>query len=248
MRDFEHFGTAEGLAAGARALLIECGFHGDMSSRAVAQDHCLRFLELSGVLPAETLAGRLPGWRLPDGGPQQVLEVTGAEVAQTASVRFVHRLPGAGADRQRRHRDRPRRIARDSDASRRLRADPAFDPARAARCDGGALRPSANALSRSANRTHAARESNDRRDARGAHRPERSMDKRRSPSARPLALAACSQHGRIGNPCFFWQTVPRHSHQGSAGTLGFRAAAHRPRTTAPAARTPAPAPRAVSRS
>ena len=94
MRDFEHFGTAEGLAAGARALLIECGFHGDLSSRAVAQDHCLRFLALSGVVPAETLAGLLPGWRLPDGGPQQVLEVTGAEVAQTTSVRFVDNYQG----------------------------------------------------------------------------------------------------------------------------------------------------------
>ncbi len=94
MRDFGRFGTPEGLAAGARALLVECGFHGELSSRSVAQDQCLRFLELSGAVPPEELAQLLPGWRMPDAEAQQVLEVTGAEVAQTASVRFVDNYQG----------------------------------------------------------------------------------------------------------------------------------------------------------
>ena len=94
MRDFEHFGTAAGAVAGARALLVECGFHGDLASRSVAQDHCLRFLERSGAVPADELAQLLPNWRLPDAEAQPVLEVTGAEVAQTASVRFVENYQG----------------------------------------------------------------------------------------------------------------------------------------------------------
>ncbi len=45
-------------------------------------------------MPADELARWLPDWRLPDGGPQQVLEVTAAEAAQTASVRFVENHQG----------------------------------------------------------------------------------------------------------------------------------------------------------
>ncbi|MCZ2499225.1 succinylglutamate desuccinylase [Xylophilus sp. Kf1] len=94
MRDFGRFGTDEGIAAGARSILVECGFHGDPASRAVAEDQCFRFLALSGIVDAETLETRLPGWRLPDAAQQWLLEVTGGVVATGRDVRFVEPYQG----------------------------------------------------------------------------------------------------------------------------------------------------------
>lgn len=93
MRDYGRFGLPDGEGEGqggdTRSLLIECGFHGDPASRAVAQDQCVRFIEQSGVLDADTLARQLPGWRLPDAPRQWALEVTGPVVATSSAFRFV---------------------------------------------------------------------------------------------------------------------------------------------------------------
>lgn len=89
MRDYGRFGLGDTEAGDTRSLLIECGFHGDPASRAVAQDQCVRFLEQSGVLSADALAQQLPGWRLPDAPRQWALEVTGPVVATSTAFRFV---------------------------------------------------------------------------------------------------------------------------------------------------------------
>ena len=94
MRDFGRFGSAEGAAAGARSLLVECGFHGDLHSRDVAQDQCLRFLLASGAIDAEDGDAQLPGWRLPDAVDRWVLEVTGGVVARDAQVTFASPFEG----------------------------------------------------------------------------------------------------------------------------------------------------------
>lgn len=94
MRDFSRFGTAEGVAFGARSLLVECGLHADPSSRAVAQDRCVRFLELSGMVAAEALETVLPHWRLPDADDPLVLELTGSALTLSNAVRFVADFQG----------------------------------------------------------------------------------------------------------------------------------------------------------
>ena len=87
MRDYGRFG--ELADNGTRSLLVECGFHGDPASRAVAQDQCVRFLEQSGTVDADTLARQLPGWRLPDAPRQWALEVTGPVIATGSAFRFA---------------------------------------------------------------------------------------------------------------------------------------------------------------
>ncbi|WP_291383187.1 MULTISPECIES: succinylglutamate desuccinylase/aspartoacylase family protein [Achromobacter] len=84
MRDFEHFGDPA--CEDACALLIECGFHGDLSSRDVARDMVARMLVESGVIDAPDLP---EGWLLPDPAAQRVLEVTDAVVAPSMNVRFA---------------------------------------------------------------------------------------------------------------------------------------------------------------
>lgn len=86
--DGEGGGDGEGIG-NTRSLLVECGFHGDPASRAVAQDQCVRFIEQSGALSAAALAQQLPGWRLPDAPRQWALEVTGPVVATSSAFRFV---------------------------------------------------------------------------------------------------------------------------------------------------------------
>jgi len=96
MRDFERFGTLdpEGGDAHTRSLLLECGFHGDVSSRTVAQDMCTRFLQAAGALQAEDLQRILPGWLQADPVRQWVLEVTDAVVARSADFRFNEPFQG----------------------------------------------------------------------------------------------------------------------------------------------------------
>lgn len=96
MRDFGRFGAlcADGSDNGTRSLLIECGFHGDLESRTVAQDICVRFLQASGVLQAEALQQALPGWRQADAPRQWVLEVTGPVVARSDQFRFTEPFQG----------------------------------------------------------------------------------------------------------------------------------------------------------
>lgn len=89
MRDFEQFGDPA--REDACALLIECGFHGDLSSRDVARDMVARMLVESGVIDASDLP---PGWLLPDPAGQRVLEVTDAVVAPSMDLRFAQPWTG----------------------------------------------------------------------------------------------------------------------------------------------------------
>ena len=94
MRDFGRFGLPDDQAGDVRSLLIECGFHGDLSSRAVAQDMCGRFLQESACVSAATLDEKLPGWRLPDAPRQWALTVDGAAVARSERFAFVGDFTG----------------------------------------------------------------------------------------------------------------------------------------------------------
>lgn len=94
MRDYGRFGLPDGEVPDTRALLVECGFHGDPQSRAVAHDQCVRFLEQSGIVSAAALARLLPGWRLPDAPRQWALEVTGPVVAKSSGFRFTDAFTG----------------------------------------------------------------------------------------------------------------------------------------------------------
>ena len=96
MRDYGRFGLPDAQAGDSRSLLVECGFHGDPASRAVAQDQCLRFLQAAGVVDGAELARLLPGWRLPDAPRQWALEVTGPVVAK--SERFAFTQPFTGLE------------------------------------------------------------------------------------------------------------------------------------------------------
>ncbi|TFY98573.1 succinylglutamate desuccinylase/aspartoacylase domain-containing protein [Ramlibacter rhizophilus] len=97
MRDFGAFGSPDAQAGDTRSLLVECGFHGDLSSRDVARDLCVRFLLEARVLDADTLLRALPGWRRPDAQSQWVLRVTGGVTARSSGFRFL----GAFDDLQR---------------------------------------------------------------------------------------------------------------------------------------------------
>jgi predicted deacylase len=94
MRDFGRFGLADAAAPDTRSLLIECGFHGDLASRAVAQDMCLRFLVEAGTLDAAQASAQLPGWCLADAPRQWALQVSGPVVAQGAQFRFTEPFQG----------------------------------------------------------------------------------------------------------------------------------------------------------
>lgn len=96
MRDFGRFGELAPVGADAdtRSLLLECGFHGDLSSRSVAEDACARFLQAAGTLDAVALQQTLPGW-LQDNAPRQwVLDVTGPVVAGSERFRFTEPFQG----------------------------------------------------------------------------------------------------------------------------------------------------------
>jgi len=98
MRDYGRFGLPDAgdgtTVQDTRSLLIECGFHGDPSSRDVARDQCVRFLEAAGTLDAAELARRLPGWRQADAPRQWALEVTGPVVAKSERFRFAQPFTG----------------------------------------------------------------------------------------------------------------------------------------------------------
>ena len=96
MRDYGRFGLPDAQAGDSRSLLVECGFHGDPASRAVAQDQCLRFIEASGIVDGAELARLLPGWRLTDAPRQWALQVTGPVVAK--SERFAFTQPFTGLE------------------------------------------------------------------------------------------------------------------------------------------------------
>ena len=93
MRDFGPFGLPDHDPAAARAVLVECGYHGDLATLVAARDACLRFLALTGVLDAATAQLWLPGWRQPDQGAMEVLTVQGAVVARNEHFRFTQAFP-----------------------------------------------------------------------------------------------------------------------------------------------------------
>ncbi len=95
MRDFGRFGELNPQGEDvACSLLLECGFHGDLGSRVVAQDMCVRFLLAAGVLDEASLQRVLPGWLQGDAPRQWVLEVTGPVVARNDRFRFTHAFQG----------------------------------------------------------------------------------------------------------------------------------------------------------
>jgi predicted deacylase len=85
LRDHGALGSAA--ATGNRALLLECGYHGELASRDVALDMLGRFLAASGAVPLQDIPAE---WLrpLPERG-QQVLEVTGGIVAPSLDLRFA---------------------------------------------------------------------------------------------------------------------------------------------------------------
>ena len=93
MRDFGRFGAPDA-QSDARALLVECGFHGDPASRTVAQDQCARFLRAAGTLDDAAIAQQLPGWLQPDAPRQWALDVTGPVVARSEDFRFAQPFTG----------------------------------------------------------------------------------------------------------------------------------------------------------
>ncbi len=76
LRDHRRFGAAGD--DDNRALLIECGFHGALSSREVALDVLGRFLVASGTIDDAEVP---PAWRQPLPPAQRMLEVTQAVAA-----------------------------------------------------------------------------------------------------------------------------------------------------------------------
>ncbi len=89
MRDYGRLGLPDAESPDTRSLLVECGFHGDPDSRAVAQDQCVRFLAASGLVEAGELERLLPQWKRADPARQWLLEVSGAVVAKSRAFRFV---------------------------------------------------------------------------------------------------------------------------------------------------------------
>lgn len=94
MRDYGRFGLGDEAAPETRSLLVECGFHGDLASRDVARDLCLRFLLAAGTLEADEAVRLLPGWRQDDAPRQWALEVTGPVVARSDGFRFHQAFRG----------------------------------------------------------------------------------------------------------------------------------------------------------
>ena len=94
MRDFGRFGLDDEKGGDTRSLLVECGFHGDTSSREVARDLSARFLVEAQTLDARTASKLLPGWRRPDAPRQCVLRVTGSVAARSGKFRFMNSYRG----------------------------------------------------------------------------------------------------------------------------------------------------------
>lgn len=88
LRDYGRFGDPLDEAC---ALLIECGYHGDLASRRVALDMTARMLRETGVVAP----GRIPQeWFQPEPSVQRVLQVTEAIVAPSMDVSFARDWEG----------------------------------------------------------------------------------------------------------------------------------------------------------
>jgi predicted deacylase len=85
MRDHGRFADVDGAAL---ALLLECGQHGETSSRDVAFDGLARFLVATGSIERADVSA---AWWRRDPAVQRVFHVTEAIAAKTANVRFAAR-------------------------------------------------------------------------------------------------------------------------------------------------------------
>lgn len=93
LRDFGQWGIDK--AQDACALLIECGFHGDVSSKHVAVDMVARFLSTSGAAELGELPGQIPPtWLQPVPAKQKIVKVTDALVARSGQLHFVQNWQG----------------------------------------------------------------------------------------------------------------------------------------------------------
>ncbi len=89
MRDYGNFSSD--ITTDACALLLECGFHGDTSSRDVAIDMAARFLVASQCVEM----GQIPAdWLQPLPPNQIAVKVTDAVVAQSEGLRFERNWQG----------------------------------------------------------------------------------------------------------------------------------------------------------
>ncbi len=93
MRDFAQFGDARG---DALAVLVECGFHGDLASLDVARKVSARFLLSTGVISAHQLPSGWAGHNDEAATKQEVFKVTQAVVASTLD--FVFTKPWQGME------------------------------------------------------------------------------------------------------------------------------------------------------
>ncbi|MDH2235104.1 succinylglutamate desuccinylase/aspartoacylase family protein [Pigmentiphaga sp. GD03639] len=89
MRDYGRFGQMTD--NGTRSLLIECGYHGALESRAVAQDQVARFLRASGIVDDNDIPAE---WIAPTPDAQQAIEVTQPVVARSMDFRFAQPWQG----------------------------------------------------------------------------------------------------------------------------------------------------------
>ena len=89
MRDYGRFSDPE--AQEARSLLLECGFHGDPDTPAIALDLIARFLLASDIVEAQDLPST---WRRANPDQQHVLQVTHAIVAPSMQVHFTENWQG----------------------------------------------------------------------------------------------------------------------------------------------------------
>lgn len=89
MRDYGRFSDPE--AHEARSLLLECGFHGDPDTPAIALDLIARFLLASEIVEKEDLPS---DWRRASPDTQRVLQVTHAIVAPSMQVSFDQNWQG----------------------------------------------------------------------------------------------------------------------------------------------------------
>jgi predicted deacylase len=84
LRDFGRFGDAQ--CTEVCALLVECGWHGDVSSVDVALDMLARTLRQTGCLDVRDIP---PAWVRPPAMPQPAVRVTHAVVAHSMELQFA---------------------------------------------------------------------------------------------------------------------------------------------------------------
>ena len=87
LRDHGAFGLPN---TKSRALLLECGYHGELISRDVATDMLARFLVAVGSVDQADIPA---AWSMPLPAVQHVLHVTGGIVARSMNLRFAQNWP-----------------------------------------------------------------------------------------------------------------------------------------------------------